>query len=79
MTPPISPTRPYVPLMWLVGLLATLAIALGTSAANNIRDDIRDLQSQASEMRQVRGQIEGDHARLERIEEKLDRLLEARR
>ena len=66
----------YVSIAWLLGILTMVLIALAGATATEMKGDIRELKAQASQAQVWRAETAADRARLERIERKLDRLLE---
>ena len=71
----------YISSAWVLAMLATIAIALAGATARDMQSQIRELQNAVSMGAEVRATLieqgRADRARLERIESKLDRLVEA--
>ena len=78
MTAP-APNGRSLPTLWLLGFFAGLVTLLGGAMLSGARQDVRDLKDQVTELRDRAAVATQDHVRLERIEEKLDRLLEVRK
>jgi septal ring factor EnvC (AmiA/AmiB activator) len=71
----------YISSAWVLAVLATIAVALASATARDMQDEIHTLQNDVAAGAEIRAglleQTRAVHARLERIETKLDRILEA--
>ncbi len=81
MTPPFTGNS-RVTYTWLAGVLVSVLLLVGGAVLAHLLDDITELQQtvrvKAEESAATRAELNAVQAQLGRIENKLDRLLEAR-
>ncbi len=81
MTPPFTGNG-RVTYTWLAGVLVSVLLLVGGAVVAHLLDDITELQQtvrvKAEESAATRAELNAVQAQLGRIENKLDRLLEAR-
>lgn len=82
MTNPPFSGNGRVTFTWLAGVLVTLLTVIGGAYLSGLRSDVTELQQtvrlKAEESAATRAELNAVQAQLGRIENKLDRLLEAR-